>query len=320
MQWGGRGVREDGRNSVAFPALITPTARSRIRWSQSALRIPSLPLPPGVLRYRRASIKGRRLLTRFVRIFPSLRGSAGSALGGRNTCVAGARRRRLVTTPTFRSILRSLPQRRPSQYAAGTTKRTSSLSASVLLKEGTRKTLSHSKTHCSTKSERRNPLENIGEGTQATPATAASSLATQIGGDGIRVRSCWCFRKEGMECYEDPENPGQVYVRLLRQDLLEELVMSKKRGRLVVILVDDEFLVYRPTNGVKMTSPPNVELLVKDVCKVLGRDRWNAAIKNHATKDTSVHIFTDMDLYELSDLLAKELDVRVFCHLFHRIR
>lgn len=123
-----------------------------------------------------------------------------------------------------------------------------------------------------------------------------------------------------MECYEDPENPGQIYVRLLRQDLLEELVTSKKRGRLVVLLVGKEFLVYRPTNGTKMTSPPNVELLVKDICKVLGRDRWNALGKNNGTKDSSVHIFTDMDLYELSDLLAKELDVRVFCHLFHRIR
>ncbi|KAH6927322.1 hypothetical protein HPB50_001621 [Hyalomma asiaticum] len=123
-----------------------------------------------------------------------------------------------------------------------------------------------------------------------------------------------------MECYEDPENPGQVYVRLLRQDLLEELVTSKKRGRLVVLLVGKEFLVYRPTNGTKLTSPPNVELLVKDICKVLGRDRWNALGKNNGTTDSSVHIFTDMDLYELSDLLAKELDVRVFCHLFHRIR
>ncbi|XP_065293753.1 uncharacterized protein [Dermacentor albipictus] len=123
-----------------------------------------------------------------------------------------------------------------------------------------------------------------------------------------------------MECYEDPENPGQVYVRLLRQDLLEELVLSKKRGRLVVILVDEEFLVYRPTNGTKMISPPNVDLLVKDISKALGRDRWNAAGSSHATKDSSVHIFTDMDLYELADLLAKELDIRVFCHLFHRIR
>uniref|UniRef100_A0A1E1XQ39 Uncharacterized protein n=1 Tax=Amblyomma sculptum TaxID=1581419 RepID=A0A1E1XQ39_AMBSC len=122
-----------------------------------------------------------------------------------------------------------------------------------------------------------------------------------------------------MECYEDPENPGQVYVRLLRQDLLEELVMSKKRGRLVVLMVDKEFLVYRPTNGTRLTSPPNVDLLVKDVSKVLGRDLWNAGQSN-ASKDSSVHIFTDMDLYDLSDLLAKELNVRVFCHLFHRVR
>uniref|UniRef100_A0A1E1WY95 Uncharacterized protein n=1 Tax=Amblyomma aureolatum TaxID=187763 RepID=A0A1E1WY95_9ACAR len=122
-----------------------------------------------------------------------------------------------------------------------------------------------------------------------------------------------------MECYEDPENPGQVYVRLLRQDLLEELVMSKKRGMLVVLMVDKEFLVYRPTNGTRMTAPPNVDLLVKDVSRVLGRDIWSVG-KNHASKDSSVHIFTDMDLYDLSDLLAKELNVRVFCHLFHRVR
>ncbi|KAH9381756.1 hypothetical protein HPB48_010575 [Haemaphysalis longicornis] len=122
-----------------------------------------------------------------------------------------------------------------------------------------------------------------------------------------------------MECYEDPENPGQVYVRLLRQDLLEELVLSKKRGRLVVLMVDQEFLVYRPANGTKLSSPPNVDMLVKDVSKVLGRDHWGAA-KNGTAKDSSVHIFTDVDLYDLSDALAKELDVRVFCHLFHRLR
>lgn len=122
-----------------------------------------------------------------------------------------------------------------------------------------------------------------------------------------------------MECYEDPENPGQVYVRLLRQDLLEELVLSKKRGRLVVLMVDQEFLVYRPANGTKLSSPPNVDMLVKDVAKALGRDRWGAP-KNGTAKDSSVHIFTDVDLYDLSDVLAKELDVRVFCHLFHRLR
>uniref|UniRef100_G3MLE0 Uncharacterized protein n=1 Tax=Amblyomma maculatum TaxID=34609 RepID=G3MLE0_AMBMU len=122
-----------------------------------------------------------------------------------------------------------------------------------------------------------------------------------------------------MECYEDPENPGQVYVRLLRQDLLEELLMSKKRGRLVVLLVDKEFLVYRPAHGARLTSPPNIDLLVKDVSRVLGRDLWGVG-QNHAPKDSSVHIFTDMDLYDLSDLLAKELNVRVFCHLFHRVR
>lgn len=122
-----------------------------------------------------------------------------------------------------------------------------------------------------------------------------------------------------MECYEDPENPGQVYVRLLRQDLLEELVLSKKRGRLVVLMVGQEFLVYRPANGTKLSSPPNVDMLVKDVAKVLGRDRWGAP-KNGTAKDSSVHIFTDVDLYDLSDVLAKELDVRVFCHLFHRLR
>lgn len=118
-----------------------------------------------------------------------------------------------------------------------------------------------------------------------------------------------------MECFEDPTDPGQLYVRLLRQDLLEELVFSEAPGQLVVCMVGKEFLVYRPENGTRVASKPALNLLVRDVRTLLGK-RAGSSIGD--VSQTSVHIFTDVDLYDMSDELAKELDVRVFCHLFRR--
>lgn len=116
-----------------------------------------------------------------------------------------------------------------------------------------------------------------------------------------------------MEFFEDPQNPGEVYIRLLRQDLLEELFFSKRPGRLVVCMVGQEFLVYRPES--KDATPPTLELMVRDVRRLLDKGQRNG-FRNGT--NSSVHIFTDVDLYDVSNELAKELDVRVFCHLFHR--
>ncbi|CAN7941998.1 unnamed protein product [Ixodes pacificus] len=118
-----------------------------------------------------------------------------------------------------------------------------------------------------------------------------------------------------MEFFEDPQNPGEVYIRLLRQDLLEELFFSKRPGRLVVCMVDREFLVYRPEKEDGAAASPSLDLMVRDVGRLLDKGRRNG-FRNGV--NSSVHIFTDVDLYDVSDELAKELDVRVFCHFFHR--
>uniref|UniRef100_A0A2R5L7V5 Uncharacterized protein n=1 Tax=Ornithodoros turicata TaxID=34597 RepID=A0A2R5L7V5_9ACAR len=117
-----------------------------------------------------------------------------------------------------------------------------------------------------------------------------------------------------MECCEDPENPGSFYVRLIRQDLLIELVKCKNSG-LVVCLVDTEFLVYRVKDfGVTDTTIEGD--MVRDIGAMLkGNGAVDGVLRNRAK--VSVHIFTNVNFYECAGHVADELGIRVFCHRFH---
>lgn len=117
----------------------------------------------------------------------------------------------------------------------------------------------------------------------------------------------------GMECCEDPENPGSFFLRLSRQDLLLEL-MRCKNSQLVVCVVDTELLVYRVTKESFVDNFIEDEM-VRDITKVLKAKQVPNGSANG--QQTSIHIFTNTDLYDSAERVACELGIRVFCHRLH---
>lgn len=115
-----------------------------------------------------------------------------------------------------------------------------------------------------------------------------------------------------MECCEDPENPGSFYLRFVRQDLLVELVKCKD-SRLVVCVVDTEFLVYRERDDALVDTSIKYEM-VRDIAQVLKRNAVANGFKKR--QPTSVHIFTNTNFYDSAERVARELGIRVFCHRF----
>lgn len=102
-------------------------------------------------------------------------------------------------------------------------------------------------------------------------------------------------------------------MRLIRQDLLVELVRCKNSG-LVVCIVGTEFLVYRVGEDNVASRSVRGEM-VRDITAVLKR---TVAVNGFTrSQPTSVHIFTNANFYDSAEHVACELGLRVFCHRFH---
>lgn len=102
-------------------------------------------------------------------------------------------------------------------------------------------------------------------------------------------------------------------MRLIRQDLLVELVKCKDTG-LVVCVVDAEFLVYR-VRSEGFAKALIEDEMVRDIGQVL---KAKAAANGIQTRrQTSIHILTNTNFYDSAEHVADELGIRVFCHRFH---